>query len=292
MKPTPARLVLLPALVLAALGVAGDAPKDAPVGASYKVPCRLTQTNHYLVRVRINGKGPFNFLVDSGAPALFVGTEAARKVGLEADEEAFWTPVDRLDIEGGATLTKVKARVEDPFQLEGMNALGLPGARIDGILGFTILAKFRLELDPTRDYMVWTRLDHNPKEPFVPRRAADRTPPAEVQMMQALGPLMKFASIFTGKQPEDQLRPRGFLGIELAEEGGGVVVASVLPGSPAAEAGVQAGDRLVRLRNRAMGKLKAAHDAVAETRPGDRVRLVVRRGSEERDLVLTAAEGL
>ena len=42
-------------------------PRDTQVGRSFQVPYRLTDTNHFLVRVRINGKGPFNFLVDSGA---------------------------------------------------------------------------------------------------------------------------------------------------------------------------------------------------------------------------------
>ena len=100
------------------------------------MPYRLTDTNHFLVRARINGKGPFNFLVDSGAPALFIATETAKKIGLKPDPDKFWTPIDRLDLEGGSRLTGVKARVEDPFQLVGMNALGLPGASIDGILGF------------------------------------------------------------------------------------------------------------------------------------------------------------
>jgi predicted aspartyl protease len=71
------------------------------------VPYRLTQTNHYLVRVRINGKGPFNFLVDTGAPALYVGTEIAAKIGLEPSKTSFWTDVDRFDIEGGAVLRHV-----------------------------------------------------------------------------------------------------------------------------------------------------------------------------------------
>src|SRR5947209_3986763 len=148
-------------------------PRDPQIGRSFRVPYRLTDTNHFLVRVRINGKGPFNFLVDSGAPALFVATETAKKIGLKlADEATFWTPIDRLDIEGGARLSGVKARVEDPFQLVGMNALGLPGATIDGILGFTILGRFRLEIDLTEDRMTWTRLDYTPREPPVPRTKA------------------------------------------------------------------------------------------------------------------------
>ena len=150
-------------------GAEPPAPASDPqIGRSFQVPYRLTDTNHFLVRARINGKGPFNFLVDSGAPALFISTETAKKIGLKPAPDDFWTPVDRLDLEGGSRLTGLKARVEDPFQLVGMNALGLPGASIDGILGFTILARFRLEIDLTKDRMTWTRLDHDPRDPPVP----------------------------------------------------------------------------------------------------------------------------
>src|SRR4051812_16965882 len=226
-------------LAMVALAWAPDAKPDPQIGQAFEVPYRLTDTNHFLVRVRINGKGPFNFLVDTGAPALYVATETARKIGLKHDGDEFWTPVDRIDFEGGARLTGMQARVEDPFQLVGMNALGLPGASIDGILGFTILARFRLELDPTRDRMTWTRLDFEPGEPPVPRRAAGEQPPAEVRAMNLLGPLAKILALATGgKQPEDRLHPRGFLGLELAEAEGEVRVADVLAGSPAAQAGV------------------------------------------------------
>jgi hypothetical protein len=291
-------------LVFSALGPAQDAgagKKDPQVGRSFQVPYRLTDTNHFLVRVRVNGKGPFNFLVDTGAPALYIATETARKVGLVAAKRQFWTPVDRLDFEGGACLTSIKARVEDPFQLVGMNALGLPGASIDGILGFTILARFRLELDPTRDRMTWTRLDYEPRDPPVPDHGEGEGEgqgkgggaPAEMQAMNLLGPVAKFAAALMGKQPEEVLHPRGFLGLELAEgkEPGEVRVAGVLAGSPAAKAGVLAGDLLLRLGDAEVASLKAAHKAVAELRSGGRVTLMVRRGTGTQEITVTAGEG-
>ncbi|SIO36701.1 Aspartyl protease [Singulisphaera sp. GP187] len=284
------RLGLL--LALAALAPAPDANRDRQVGESFQVPYRLTDTNHFLVRVRINGKGPFNFLVDTGAPALYVATETAKKIGLEPEKEAFWTQVDRLDFEGGASLTNLKARVEDPFQLVGMNALGLPGASIDGILGFTVLARFRLELDPTRDRMTWTRLAFEPRDPPAPDRRPGDGPPAEMQAMNLLGPVAKFAAALVGKQPEEELHPRGFLGLELAEAAdNGLRVDRVLADTPAAKAGVQAGDQVVRLLNRNVKSLKAALEAVAEVKPGDRVPLSVRRGPATQELTLTAGEG-
>jgi hypothetical protein len=291
---TPVFLGLLAALVslAPAPAPAGEKGKDPQIGQTFRVPYRLTLTNHYLVRVRINGQGPFNFLVDTGAPALFIGTEAARQIGLEPDPKAFWTPVERFDIEGGAVLRNIKARVEDPFQLEGMNALGLPGATIDGILGFTVLARFRMEFDPTRDRMNWTRLNYDPKEPFVPRDAADRQPPAGVQAMNLLGPAMKLMAVFVGKQPEDVLHPQGLLGLELAEaKSGDVRVEKVLPGTPAESAGVKPGDLLVGLHDRSVDDLTAAHAAIARVRPGDKVTLTLKRDGQTLERTLTATEG-
>ena len=287
------RLTWLAGLGLASamFGLAIDGPKaDPEVGKSYRVPYRMTDTNHFLVRVRVDGKGPFNFLVDTGAPALFVGLEAARKIGLKPDPEDYFTPIGRLDFEGGASLTGMKARVEDVFQMVGMNALGLPGASIDGILGFSALARFKVEIDPTQDRMTWTRLNFEPKDPSVPRAAA-RKQSGEMQAMNALGPLAKFAAALIGKQPEEQLHPRGFLGIELAEVSGELKVSGVLADSPASGAALKAGDRLVKVGEKPVDTLKAARLAVAEVRPGDKVALALLRDGKAIDVTLAAGEG-
>jgi len=283
----------------------GNVTPDPQIGQSFQVPYRLTDTNHFLVRVRINGKGPFSFLVDSGAPALYVGTETAAKVGLKPVKGKFWTVVDRLDLEGGARLLGMKARVEDPFQLVGMNALGLPGASIDGILGFTILARFRLEIDPTRDSMTWTRLNYAPADPPVPRRGeqdGDRPPP-ELQVMNALGPLAKGLAFLMGKQPEEERYPRGFLGLEWAEtrdvlSGQTTVrISRVVEGSPAAKADIRAGDHLIRARGQSVTSLKVARAALSAIQAGNPVELTLGRGDEkdkahELTVTITAGEGL
>jgi serine protease Do len=285
-----------------ALPAAVPPEQKSQVGRAFRVPYRLTETNHFLVRVRINGKGPFNFLVDSGAPALFISTETAKKISLVPPRNKFWTPVDRLEIEGGARLSGVKARVEDPFQLVGMNALGLPGASIDGILGFTILARFRLQIDPTDNRMTWTLLDYQPSDPPVPDHRADGNgdAPVEMQLMNAMGPVAKGLAFLMGKQPEEALHPRGYLGVEWAEktEAGrsSVTVSRVLAGSPAAKAGIREQDRILDIGGKAVTTLEEARAALALVRPDDAVTIGIGRGPandvKKLLLELTAGEGL
>ncbi len=281
----------------------GNKDHDPQIGQSFQVPYRLTDTNHFLVRVRVNGKGPFNFLVDSGAPALYIATETAAKIGLKPVKGEFWTNIDRLDLEGGARLLGIKARIEDPFQLVGMNALGLPGASIDGILGFTILARFRLEIDPTRDSMTWTRLNHTPADPLIPHHGEGDGAPPELRVMSALGPLAKGLAFLMGKQPEEECYPRGFLGLEWAETRDiltgelTVRITRVVVGSPAAGADIKAGDRLIRAGGHSVTSIKTARAALSTIRAGNPVELTLRRGDKENKaheltVTITAGEGL
>ena len=38
-----------------------------------------------------------------------------------------------------------------------MNGLGLAGVELHGMIGYNVLARYRMEIDFTRDKMTWTR---------------------------------------------------------------------------------------------------------------------------------------
>src|SRR5262245_64983497 len=102
---------------------AGDQVKGAKAEKkSVEVPYKLTGPKHILVRAKINGKGPFNFILDTGAPALFVAVPVGKKAKLRPDDHG-WATIDRFEIEGGLVLPKARARVQTPFQLEGMKGM-------------------------------------------------------------------------------------------------------------------------------------------------------------------------
>lgn len=273
-------------LVVCALLVASSWAEEPrkPATRVHHVPYRLTDTKHVLVRAKLNGKGPFNFLIDTGAPALFVATAVAKKVGVEPGADG-WGTFDRFEIEGGIVLTRTRGRIDDPFQLEGMNGLGLAGAELHGVIGYTVLARYRLEFDFTRDKMAWTPLAFEPPPPLGLDGKADQG------SLEALGGIMKLAGSLLGKKAEVQVTPRGFLGVELEEREGGLWIRAVLDGSPAAAAGLARGDRLRRFAGQAVTSADDLQRQAARLTPGQSVELTIQRAGHERQVRVQAGKG-
>ncbi|MCC6417123.1 MAG: PDZ domain-containing protein [Gemmataceae bacterium] len=297
-----------PALALVSLSLAplflwaddprpkGNDAKPATAGAgkverkTFQVPYRVTDTQHVMVRTKLNGKGPFNFIIDTGAPLLYVTVPVAKKVGLDVDKKGGdVVTLDRFEIEGGVTHTKIKCLAETPFQLKGMNALGMPGEELHGIIGYTLLANYKLELDFTRDKMTWTRLDF---KPAAPKSLGLKKDDGDPTGLEQVGGMMEALAILMGRKKAPEPDVRGFLGVELAEKDDAVFVKAVLPRSPAKKAGLKAGDRISAVQGKDVSTSDDVLYRAARVTAGQPVRLKVERGSERKEITVTAGEGL
>ncbi len=69
----------------------------------------------------------------------------------------------------------------------------------------------------------------------------------------------------------------------------GTPVESVSPNSPAAAAGVQVGDVLIKIEGNVVRRARELNDALAERRPGDTLKITLRRGATEIDTQVTLA---
>jgi membrane-associated protease RseP (regulator of RpoE activity) len=273
-------------LVLACLPLTAQADNAKPAAKTFHVPYKQTQTQHILVRAKINGKGPFNFILDTGAPALFVSTAVGKQLHIEPDGHG-WGHLDRFEIEGGVVVPNARARIEDPFQLEGINGLGLAGVRLDGIIGYTVLARYRLVFDFTKDKLDWTPLDYKPPAPLGVEGHG-----AAAGGLDVLGAAMKMFGMFLGKKPAPETALRGFMGIELAANSDSATVKSVLPDSPAQKAGITAGDRITRLQNRRVADRAALSKLAGKFVAGQEVHVTVRRGDKTLDVTVKMGDGL
>jgi hypothetical protein len=251
---------------------------------TFHVPYRLSESNHVVIRAKLNGKGPFNFAVDTGAPFLFVSTAVGKQAGVEPGKDA-WGTIDRFEIEGGIVIEKAKARIDSLARLDAANALGIIGMPIHGLLGYDILAGYRLELDLTRPKMTWTRLD------FKPPPAEGVGPKGDPAQLDALANAMKLLGSLLGSKPGEP-QPRGFLGIELAEGDGAVLVKAVLPQSPAAVAGVQAKDRITHFRGEKVTNRADLLRLAEKLTIGDTAGVTVRRGEVTHQLAVKLGKGL
>jgi hypothetical protein len=261
-----------------------EEPAQKPL-LSFQVPYRLTKPKHILVRAKINGKGPYNFILDTGAPALFVAVPVARKLGVKPDDHD-WGTFDRFEIEGGVVLTKVKGRIETPPQIEGMNALGLAGVELHGMIGYNILARYRMEIDFTRDKMVWTPLDYKLKA------AMSLGGGRGTGGLDLLGSLLKTVSSFLGTQANPPVRLRGFLGVELKEGDDNPIVKAVLAEGPAGKAGLEAGDQITHIQGRSVLDIADVQRYLGRKNPGEDITLTVQRGKDKKDITVKLGEGL
>jgi putative serine protease PepD len=100
--------------------------------------------------------------------------------------------------------------------------------------------------------------------------------------------------IDTAKQLLPQLKTgqaikRGYLGIQTtdATTGSGAVVAELVPGGPAADAGLRTGDRIVAVDGKRVAQADDVVTAVAGAKPGHEVKLGVVRDGDQRDVTVT-----
>lgn len=248
------------------------------------VPYRLTDTHHTLVRVKVNGKGPFNFILDTGCPVFLISEPVGKKIGLKTDKR--WATLDKLEFEGGLELTGVKARVETPFQIEGMNGMGLAGVELHGLMGYTVLAKYKMDFDYTKMQMNWTPVK---TEPLPPMPLVGK---AQTGGMDTMVMIVRLLTLFAGIGPSPAPQPRGFFGFELDEKDKQVRVARVLADSPAAMAGLKKGDRIFRVESKEIAAVSEVLQHASKITAGKTLSITVERGKEKHELKITAGEGL
>ena len=250
----------------------------------YDIPYRLTDTKHVMVRVKLNGKGPFNFILDTGAPALIMSEKVAKAAGLKSDHKG-WSKLT-LAVEGGLTLPDAKGVAADMFQLKGMNAMGVAGVELHGVLGYNILARYRITYDFTKDKLTWVDIGFEPPE-IVRLNKGDSQGGLEM-----LGELMKFLAPLLGLKPNFEVQPRGFLGFDVESTDGAIVIKSILPKGPAELAGLKEGDKVLELDNKTIRTRSDLSHKVAQLSQGVRITAVIKRGTDKKTITLETGKGL
>jgi hypothetical protein len=266
------------ALVLLAASLVGPVYAAGPRAVT--VPFDLLRSGHMTVMVRVNGKGPYKLIFDTGAPITLLDNKVAREAGLLKNmvQPAFSVfgsmgevRVRRLEV-GGQQAENVTAVVMDHPTVEAISRVFGP---IHGIVGFPFFARFKMTLD----YQARTMT-------FVPN--GFKPPDVMEALVQAL--------LGDGDDAPRVLAPAAQWGMlahkDRGDDEAGVTLTEVLPGSAAAQAGLKTGDRLLTLDGRWTDSVADLYSAAGYARPGVAVPVHIKRAGKELELQVKPVSGL
>jgi len=233
-------------------------------------------TKHMAVQLRINGKGPYRVIFDTGAPITLLSSRAAKESGVVSESSSAplfgmlggtgQVPIKKLQL-GELVAHDIPTMVMDHPAIDIMSkAFG----RIDGILGFPFFARYKMTLDYQHRELT-----------FAP--SSFRPPDALKAMMTAV------MTLGDDRPAKSVLAPAALWGFSVqkkrSDEGTGVEVISVSPGGPAAVAGLRCGDRVLSLDGRWTDSAADLYRAASYVKPGSEASVAINRQGKE--LVLT-----
>lgn len=261
------------------------AAKDPPKPQAVKF--ELVPSGHFIVKVKLNGHGPYNLIFDTGAPTTIITPRIAK----EADLLAGAKDKPLIPLFGMMGQTKVKDFQVGEVKAENVSAMILdhPTVKlfsqeyekkygvIDGIVGFPFFARYKMTVDYAARELT-----------FVPNG---------YQATDVMAELMQTMMNAFGSKPEPKVAaPAGLWGLEVAkakdDEDEGVDVKAVLSGGAAAAGGLKAGDRVLTIDGRWTDSVADAYLAAGYAKPGKPVTVVVKRDGKEVKLTVSPKTGL
>lgn len=281
------RYLALALIALPLAPLAAEQPSVKPLEKSdarpIVVPFELLKSGHMAVMIKVNGKGPYRVIFDTGAPINLLNNKLAKEAGLLKD-----APHSVLPFLGTIGEVTVKELQVGPEKAANQHAIVMDHPLVElmskklgplyGIVGFPFFARYTMTIDYQTEKLTLVPNGYKPGN-------AMKT--LESSMMLFMG---------GGPQPAKVLAPAGQWGLvahkPAGDEDAGVRIKAVLTGSAAGAAGLRVGDRLLTVDGRWTDSLADLHDAASFVKPGATVTIVVLRDGKEMELKITPRTGL
>jgi predicted aspartyl protease len=139
-------------LVLAAsLLVCSFMPASREIFAASKVDFKLLRDYLIVIPIMVNGKGPYEFLLDTGTNTTIIRTEFARQLGLKPIDRMLLTTITGSEVVARSQLKSISVGSKSATNLEvlfsDLREIRSIGPEIDGVLGQNFLSQFNYLID-------------------------------------------------------------------------------------------------------------------------------------------------
>lgn len=241
------------------------------------VPLQLLDSRHLAIQARINGKGPFRMILDTGSPVTLLSGNAAQQCGLMTPQAVKQPTIMGMYGLGAVhTLQVGDIQVKD-FDVMIMNhpiveLLAEVEGRIDGILGLTFFSHYRTTIDYANKMVSFTPVSYQPPNVIA----------SVISRMMA------------GDKNERVIAPASLWGlaVDKPDSAAGVRITRVFAQSAAESAGLKAGDRLLTLDGRWTDSVADCFEAASFVRPGQTVMVKLLRDGKQIELPISPRTGL
>lgn len=265
---------------------AQDKPTPKLDNKAIVVPIELLPSRHFVVMVKLNDKGPYRLILDTGAPLTIINSRIAKDAGLTKKAGGGGIlallggglnqiQVAKMQV-GDVVSEKSGAVIMDHPTVQAISdAFKDDSGTIDGIIGFPFFAKFAMTVDYQKKEVTFKPNGYKPGD----------------YMKDLMDSMMKIEE----KNKPRVLAPAALWGFavdkEKTDDAEGVTVKTVFADGAAAKGGLKVGDRLLTLDGRWTDTLGDTAVAASLIKPGKTVTAVVKREGKEVKLTITPTTG-
>lgn len=230
---------------------------------------------------------------DDPVPAKVLGVDGSTDIAvLQIDPEAAGGRVEPLTLAqaGAANVGDPALAIGNPFGLERTATAGIVsavGRQIEAPNGFSISDAIQTDAPINPGNSGGPLLDAQGEVLGVNSQILTGGAQGNVGIGFAV-PSMTVAKVLPDLKAGRKIR-RPYLGVQSAEplKGDGAEIAQVVPGGPAAKAGLRKGDVIEQIEDASIDDPEAVGASIEQRKPGDQVTVAVQRGGKQTDLKVT-----
>ncbi len=251
------------------------------------VPIELLPSRHFVVLVKLNDKGPYRLILDTGAPLTIINSKVAKEAGLTKKAGGgggllgmLAGGIDQIQVGkmqvGDVVSEKSGAVVMDHPTVQAISdAFEKESGPIAGIIGFPFFSRFAMTVDYQKKEVTFKPNGYKPGD----------------YMQDLMASMMKIEE----KNKPRVVSPAGLWGFavekEKSDDAEGVTVKTVFADGAAAKGGLKVGDRVLTIDGRWTDSLGDTIIAASLIKPGKAVAVAVKRDGKDVKLTITPTKG-